>query len=217
MNRIGWYRLWIFLAGTIFLGACAVGNKHAYHTVTADLTSSGPGRIGVATHDQRPYVVQKETGPHFVGLARGGYGNPFPVGTDDERPLADAMTRAISNSLQKKGFEPVPVFVPPTESSESIRKLLLQDKVDRGILLTLREWKSDTHIDTSLLYDVTLNVLDRTGRTIAEKRIQGKDNLGMDLINPFAHAGEAVPKAFKAKLEELLNDPTVAKALRPSA
>jgi len=216
MSRIGWYGLWIFLIGTFLLGACAVDNKHAYHTVTADLAGSGPGRVSVATHDQRPYVLRQETGPHFTGLARGGYGNPFPVGTDDDRPLADAMTRAIANSLQRKGFEPVPVFVPPSESPESIRKRLLQSQVDRAILLTLREWKSDTHIDTSLLYDVILNVLDRTGRIIAEKRVQGKDNLGMDLINPFAHAGEAVPKAFKAKLEELLNDPAVANAFRPS-
>ncbi len=216
MSRIGWYRPWIFLVGAVLLGACAVGNQHAYHAVTADLTSSGSGRIGVATHDQRPYVVQKEKGPHFVGLSRGGFGNPFDVTTEGDRPLADAMTRAISNSLQKKGFEPVPLFVPPSESSESVRKMLLQSQVDRAILLTLREWKSDTYMDTSLLYDVTLNVLDRTGRVIGEKRVQGRDNLGADVINPPAHAREAVPKAFKAKLEELLNDPAVAKALRPS-
>jgi hypothetical protein len=215
MSRIGWYRLWIFLMGPILLGACAFGNRHAYHTVTADLTTSGPGRISVATYDQRPYVLQKEKGPHFVGISRGGYGNPFDVGTEDDLPLADAMTRAISNSLQKKGFEPVPVFVPPSESSESIRKMLLQSQVDRAILLTLREWKSDTHIDSSLLYDVTLNVLDRTGRVIGEKRVQGRDNLGMDFWNPPAHAREAVSKAFKAKLEELLNEPAVANALRP--
>jgi hypothetical protein len=216
MSRIGWFRLWIFLVGPILLAACAFGNRHAYHTVTADLTSSGPGRISVATHDQRPYVVQKEKGPHFVGLTRGGYGNPFDVGTEDDRPLADGMTRAISKSLENKGFQPVPIFISPFESSESIRKMLLQDKVDRGILLTLREWKSDTHFDTSLLYDVTLSVLDRTGRVIAEKWIQGRDNLGADVLNPPGHAGEAVPKAFKAKLEELLNDPAVANALRPS-
>lgn len=216
MSRTGWYRLWTFLVAAVLLGACAVGNQHAYQNVTADLTTAGPGRIAVATHDQRPYVVQKVKGPHFVGLSRGGYGIPFDVTTEGDRPLADAITRAISNSLEKKGFRPVPVFVPPSESPESVRKMLLQSQVDRAILLTLREWKSDTFTDTSLLYDVSLNVLDRTERVIAEKQVQGRDNLGADVWNPPAHAREAVSKAFKAKLEELLNDPAVAKALRPS-
>ena len=216
MSRLGWNRLWIFLVGLVFLGACAVGNKHAYHTVTADLAASGSGRISVATHDQRPYVLQQAKGPQFVGLSRGGYGNPFDVTTEDDRPLTDGMTQAISNSLAKKGFRPVPVFVPLFESPESVRKMLMQTGVDRAILLTLREWKSDTYMNTALHYDVTLNVLDRTGRVIGEKRLQGGDHLGGDAINPPAHAREAVPKAFKAKLEELLNDPGVANALRPS-
>jgi hypothetical protein len=151
------------------------------------------------------------------------YGIPSDVTTEDNRPLADGMTQAISNSLTHKGFQPVPVFVPLFESPEGVRKMLTQSGVDRAILLTLREWKSDTYMNTALHYDVTLTVLDRTGQVIGEKRVQGGDDLGGDAtnppghaINPPAHAREAVSLAFKGKLEELLNDPAVANASRPS-
>jgi hypothetical protein len=78
--------------------------------------------------------------------------------------------------------------------------------------LTLREWKSDTYMNTTILYDVTLSVLDRSGQVVGESRLKGEDNLGGDFVNPPAHAKTVVPAAFKAKLEQLLGDPAVASA-----
>ena len=216
MRRVGWNCLWILLVGPLLFGACAWVDKHAYHTVTADLSVSGPGRISVATRDRRPYVLQQNKGPQFVGTLRSLHYSPFDVTTEDDRPLADGMTQAISNSLAKRGFRPVPVFVSPFESTERIQKMLAQGEVDRAILLTLREWKSDTYADTVLHFDVILIVLDRTEQVIGEKRIQGRDNFPGAYRNASSHAREVVSRAFKGKLEELLNDPAVANALRPS-
>ena len=56
--------------------------------------------------------------------------------------------------------------------------------------------------------------MDKTGATLAEKRIQGRDDLGGSFWNPPSHAKGAVPLAFKAKLEEVLNDPAIGSALR---
>src|SRR2546430_12859124 len=38
----------------------------------------------------------------FVGLQRGGYGNPFDVRTKGDGPLADAMTTALVNTLRSE-------------------------------------------------------------------------------------------------------------------
>jgi hypothetical protein len=84
---------------------------------------------------------------------------------------------------------------------------------DRVLLLTLKESKSDTYVGTGLLYDITLRVADRSGHGLAEKRLSGRDDLGASAWDPPGHACEAVPRAFKSKLEELLNDAAVTAAL----
>jgi hypothetical protein len=76
---------------------------------------------------------------------------------------------------------------------------------------------SDTYMNVGLSFDVTLAILDRAGTQLAEKRLTGHDNLGGSFWNPPAHARAAVPRAFKAKIEELLNDAAVAAALRGDA
>jgi len=203
----------VLLAAPLLLGACAIGNKHAYHDVVASVPAGGTGQIAVATHDQRSYVLAGKKAPDFVGLSRGGYGNPFDVTTEGGRPLAEAMTQAIANSLKQKGFQSIPVVVAAADSEGVAREKLALTGSERAVLLTLREWKSDTYMNTSILYDVTLSVLDRDGRVIGESRLKGEDNLGGDFVNPPGHARKVVPAAFKAKMEQLLGEPAVATAL----
>jgi hypothetical protein len=64
------------------------------------------------------------------------------------------------------------------------------------------------------LYDVVLLVLRPDGSTDATERIQGRDDLGGNPWNPPAHSRQAVPMAFKAKIEQLLNSPTIVESLR---
>jgi hypothetical protein len=206
-------RLWVILAASLLLGACAIGNKHAYHDVVASVPASGTGQVAVATHDQRSYVLSGKKAPEFVGLSRGGYGNPFDVTTENAQPLAAAMTQAIANSLSQKGFQSIPVAVAASDAAGAVRDKLVSAGRDRSVLLTLREWKSDTYVNTSVQYDVTLSVLDRGGQVIGESRLNGEDDLGGDFVNPPGHAKTAVRAAFKAKLEQLLGDPAVAAAL----
>jgi hypothetical protein len=203
----------VILAAPLLLAACAVGNKHAYHDVVAGVSASGTDQVAVATHDQRPYVLSGNKTPQFVGLMRGGYGNPFDVTTENARSLAEAMTQAIANSLSQKGFRSIPVAVAAPETAGTVREKLALAGGERAVLLTLREWKSDTYVNTTILYDVTLSVLDRSGQVVGESRVKGEDNLGGDFVNPPGHAKKVVPAAFKAKLEQLLGDPAVALAL----
>lgn len=84
---------------------------------------------------------------------------------------------------------------------------------ERLLLLTLNEWYSDTYTNTGLSYDVKIEVFDTNGNRLAEKRTKGDDNLGGDFWNPPAHAKEAIPKAFKEKLEALLNNEEILKTL----
>lgn len=189
----------------------AIGHRHAYHSATPVV--SGPAQLGIATHDQPSYVLSGNKQAQFVGLSRGGYGNAFDVLTADDAPLADGITQALVNSLRARGFRPVAVIVAASLSPAQAQEPLAQPGGDRALLLTLQEWKSDTYVGTGLIYDITLSVIDQGGRGLAQKRLSGRDDLGGNAWDPPGHAREAVPRAFKSKLEELLNDAAVTAAL----
>jgi len=194
------------------LTGCAVGNRYAYQGVVASPQVSGTSAVTVATHDQRDYVRSGSKEPQFVGMQRGGFGNPFDVRTADDKPLADAMTTALVNTLAKKGFRAQPVIVAHSLAAADARQQALRAGADRAVVLTLQEWKSDTAMRVRLLYDMTMTVLDKTGAVLAEKRLQGDDNLGAASLP--SQVGDIVAAAFKTKLEQLLDDPGVAGALR---
>jgi hypothetical protein len=193
---------------------CAFGHKYNYHEVVPSLKAEGSGQIKVTTHDQRPYIVSGSHVPQFVGLTRGGYGNPFNVRTQSDRPLAEDVTQVICNALNKKGFQCVPVIVAANESPDDVHRKLRDTAVNVALLLTLHEWKSDTYVGTALIYNATLKVLDASGTVVAETRIEGRDVLGSNFFDPVGVAYTAVPQAFKLKLEELLNHPAVLSVLQ---
>jgi hypothetical protein len=196
------------------ISGCAVGNQYAYHGVTPELNARTSKKVAVATHDQRSYIQNGEKQPDFVGLQRGGYGNPFKVTTASGRPLAEDMTTAIVNSLQSKGIHCVPVFVGPADPESSVTSAMKKSAAQRHLLLTLTQWRSDCYSNVALAYDAQLKVLDASGTLLAQKRINGNDNLGGNAWNPPAHAKAAVPKALKEKLELLLNDQAIQDALK---
>jgi hypothetical protein len=204
----------IMVSLVLILIAGCVADRYSYNEVIADLSVSGTRSVGVAVHDQRPYVKAGEKNPNFVGLQRGGFGNPLNVTTASRKPLATDMTGALVASLAKKGFRAVPSVVTPDDDQSAALQKLKETGAERLVLLTLMEWKSDTFTNTALHYNVSLKVYDRDGKVLVGKNIEGKDDLGGNIWDPHGQAREAVPRAFKEKIEALLNSPEVANALQ---
>lgn len=184
------------------LTGCAVGNQHRYTGASPALTAQGTHAVAVATQDHRPYVLSKNKQPNFVGLSRGGFGNPFDVTTESGKPLASDFSATIAGALRQRGFKAEVLEVPGTVTADS-RALAAQGKSERLAIVSIYEWKSDTFINTALIYDLALRVYDVSGGELASNRITGNDNLGGDAINPPGHAKTAVPEAYLRKLEEL--------------
>ncbi len=208
----------IFVSSMIIISplaiGCAVGNRHRYDGVTVRVNVSGNRTLAAATHDQREYVRTGDKSPTFVGLQRGGYGNPFNVSTASDHALATDMTNSILASLAAKGFRTTAVIVTPDASEEKALEKLRETSAERLLLLTLLEWKTDTFNNTALSYDVSLKVFDQNGSELARKTIQGRDHLGGSFWNPPSHAKKVVPSAFAQKLEILFSDPEIERSLR---
>lgn len=195
------------------LNGCAVGNKHTYHDVILDIEGSGSETLAVSTIDLRVYVKNGDKTPDFVGLQRGGFGNPFDVTTASGKSLAEDINNTLETSLNKQGFNVIPVIASNTDTITNVITKMTGSGANRMLLLILNEWKSDTYNNTALIYNVTLRVMNDAGNKLVEKSIAGRDDLGGDLINPPSHAKKAVPAAFKQKLEALINDEKVLAAL----
>jgi len=198
----------------VLVSGCAA--NYNYRDMVADVGYSGKNTVSVAVHDQRDYVLSGKKRPSFVGLARGGFGNPQSRSTLSGQPLADDMSAVIAASLATKGYQAVSVNVACSDSAATVLDALEATGADKLILMTLKEWKTDLnpYKDVTLFYDLRLVVHDEGGKTTAERTISGTDNLGGDFWGPAAYARRVAPEAFKRKMEELLNSPDIAEALK---
>ncbi len=211
---MGIYKNFAILVVCLISSGCAVGVTHQYDVADTKFGLQTQSSISVAVHDQRPYVVNGTKTADFVGISRGGFGNPFDVTTASSVPLADDFATSIVSALKADGANVSMIKMRPQDSDIKVRSALLAAKTKRYVLLTLNEWKSDTYQNTALIYNILLRVFDSVGTLLTDERLQGRDDLGGDFLNPPGHSRKVVPIAFRRKLEILFKDSRVVQALR---
>jgi hypothetical protein len=202
------------LTGLISLSGCAYGNRYHYADARATPHYAGNGAIAAATYDQRPYVLSGNKTPDFVGLQRGRFGIPFDVHTDKGQPLAEDFVQVMVASLKGVGYQARPVPTAATDKLPAVKSRLLQSKPRRALLLTINEWKSDTSKNVALYYDLSLSVSAADGSLLAQKSLKGRDDLGGQFFGSGKYAKVAVSDAFGLKLQALLDEPEIARALK---
>lgn len=204
MNRLGIIvRCAALLAVAAILGGCAFGRTIAYSNTHADMSVHGDRSIELAVHDQRKDVLQDGKSPTYVGVMRSLYGIPYNVKTRDGKPLSEVMADVISRSLTDHGFSVTVMSAEVSDSRTAVAKRLTGSGKDRGVLLTLRDYQTDTYSSTSLEYNVRLQVFDKAGAQIADRSWRGDENIG--------HM--APDQALSRKLEDWFSDPKIVEAL----
>jgi hypothetical protein len=201
----------LLLLAVVGLEGCWYALKFSYadsNIVLLPERSDTP--VAVAVLDQRPYVVNSDKGENFVGLSRDGYGIPFDVKTSGRGPMATDMATAVVRAFEANGQPATNVVVPFSGGLEGAKRALLQSPGERFLLFTLLEWKTDTMNRTGLWFDVTLDVFDAAGETLASKHITGKEVSG----GSFASAEKDVQKWFGEKMGLLIDNRDVASALK---
>ncbi|MEM0924167.1 MAG: hypothetical protein AAGI13_14045, partial [Pseudomonadota bacterium] len=166
---------------TIGLAGCAIGNQY-------DL-SQGAARVGdisqsvsVAVIDQRPYVLSGDKSPNFIGLQRGGYGNPFDVTTRSSRSAAEDLTRMLVNSYASAGSNAKALTAAPGSDAERVVSQFRQAGTDRLLLIEMREWKTDALAQITTSWNLTARVFDRSGLEIATQSDQGVEGTGESVL-----------------------------------
>lgn len=176
------------------LAACAVGNTTDYRDVVPPLGVSTANVVAVTAEDQRPYVLADSNTPQWVGMVRGGYGNPFGVHTASGQPLAIDLIQAATDSLKADGVK----IAPGTDA-------------DRTLSIVVKNWKSDTWYHTSVYFDVSAEVRDKTGQSLAMNMVSEKKKFENDSLLPSVKL-QQVHDYFKELMDKLLN-PSIRQAL----
>ena len=198
----------------MFMSGCAIGNKYKIADVEPQLHVEGNASIAVASLDKRPSIQDQSSPVTYVGMVRGGYGNSFDATTQSDLPFADAVSKAICQSLDRRGFKTTPVTVKFEMSEEDTTKELLNQSKDKSILVVIKEWESDSFYNLNIGYNFVLKVLNKNGDVRATSEAKDKVAVsGSVMTGSLGLSKTEVPATFQKAIETLLNEPAVVKAL----
>jgi len=198
----------------LLLGGCAMGVRHNYDQKALNLGITTSATVGVGTLDHRPYVINGQKAENFVGVSRGGFGNPFDVTTQSGRPLASDISSSIVSSMKIDGVDAKAVELRPALSVDEATTALSAAGAQKSVMITLLEWKGDAMVNVGLNYDFLLRVFDKDGKLLTSKLQQGRENLGS--ADPFTPGGtsQILPR-YRRMMEMLFRESDVVKALQP--
>jgi len=155
--------LCLLIPATAMASFGAAGNKIEYLDQGIKPNYTGQGTVIVATQDLRPYILDGKAPPEFVGLLRGGFGNPFDVKTKSGHPLGNDISASIAAALTASGFSATTDSVAKEETPAQAVERLAKNAPSRIVIMQLRDWKSDTYAHTKLHYDVTISIYGSDG------------------------------------------------------
>lgn len=190
----------------IALSGCAFGRHINYSGSSNFSTPATMEVVALGAQDERSYVVSGDKQTNFVGLMRSLNGIPYNVYTSSGEPLADEIGTLVAGALRKNGANVTQVKIPLGAALEGRIALFKTTNSSRYHLIEIREWKTDTYVNVTLSYDVSLSVIDGQGTLLATKNTKGEDKLGSRPDR--ANLSTAVSSIFGG----LINDPAIVSA-----
>ena len=199
----------LLIVASAFLTGCAIGNKYDIREARA-VAPAGYSTVAVGGVDEREYLKRGEIEPEYVGITRGGYGNPFRVKTATKQPFAEEAAGVVASSLGKRVRGPVRSY----GSTEAALHALRSGGAQRLVLLRDKAWESDTLINTSVDADLVLEVYNAGGKLLASSSDKAYRDLGGNIASPPMHARKVVLAELSRSLTRLMEQPSVANALK---
>ena len=203
----------ILLIGSLMSG-CAMGVKYKIADVQAQFNANGKYLVVVASLDKRPFIIDKTSPATYVGMVRGGYGNPFNATTFSGLPFSDDVSQSICNALNRKGFKATLVNVKFDLAENEVIDRLLSKNGDRALLVIIKEWESDSFYNLNVGYNFILKVIAKDGTILATA--EAKDAVTVDgsvWTGSLEMSKKEVPNILRTAIESLLNNPDVVRVL----
>ena len=190
---------------------CAVGNIYDYRKANASLPLTGSGELGAGVVEMRSYVLDGDKTPNFIGLQRGGFGNPFDVKTSSGKAMTDDMTDVLSRALNSAGYTVKQLYFSSPDSAV-VADIIVKENKEKNVILMVKEWKTDVMMNFRLIYDLDLQVIDSQGNVLASNTLEGDEKLGGAGFE--SQNSKSAVAAFETKIGRLFNNPEIIAALQ---
>jgi len=188
-------------------GNSAINRTENYAQAWPNIQFESKNTILVGTVDKRLYVTSRDKNENFVGLMRGGFGNPFDMYTESKQPLAVDITAAITAGLLNAGINANQVALGFANNKSEITGFINNDNFDKKLLIKINEWKSDTYSRSRFLFDLDVSVYDEKGAMLASASTSNLDDKG-------EHSSVSTLDAGRNALTSILNKEQIKKALQ---
>lgn len=201
-----------FLFLVVLLSGCAVGNKYDYRSSSIDLPIKATEHnvLVLSVEDFRPYILEGKKEHNFVGLQRGGFGNPFDVTTVSGKSLTEDMSVAITKALIDAGYQVL--NVKGITENEALAAVAAKNGATRIVSLKVNEWKSDIFASITLHCDIELKVFNSDGKMIAESTMKFVEEIGGALLSSSKNS-EVVANEFAKRIGYLFNKNEIRRVL----
>ena len=146
-----------FLLIVFFLSGCVAGQ-----TINMDYADSQQaeskiyqGDILVTVNDDRPYILNGDKDPSYIGHYRAGFGNTWDVKTDSEEPLGKVISRDLQHKLQSLGF-----------------RVVSEGANNKVLTISILDWNFDAYMNGKYWIDCVVQVHDNKGNTLATHQVK---------------------------------------------
>jgi len=199
----------ILLVLFFFVSGCAFGNRTDYRGVSNfPFNYNGETHIFIVAHDERPYVLNRDKKPQFVGLSKSIYGIPYNVSTGSNRPLASDFGEMITNTMKNYKINATQIELPFDKNTSSIFSSENLPPESKVMIFQIKEWKTEAHFRVGIHYNIELATYNNSGNKLADTSINGFDYFNQN--NP-KRANLAV--AYADIVGGLINNPDIISSL----
>ncbi len=189
----------MFIGATALLSGCVAGQKiNIAYTPAACAPIAITQTASVQVNDQRPYVLNGDKNPQYIGHYRGGYGNTWAVGTASKQPLAQQIKKDILKELDVLGV--------PVSNAQTSRRLNVK----------ILDYNFDAYMNGRFWYDIEARVLDDADQVLAQTRVKDEHVIkGSFWVGPKYAFQKQVPILHHKIITRLLRDnPDIMNALK---
>lgn len=217
------HRLVLTLGLVAALGACQAGGAldtalegtfagaYDYAALEVPLRLTPAGSVAVTVIDQRPYVVNGDEPPSFVGNLPGRYGNIVDAKTASGRPLAELVGEALARALERRGADVSALPLGHGTPGREALAALSATGAERLVIVRIGEWQTEARVRVSARWELEATVHDRAGELLGRRAIRGSETIGTTDIEE--ESGPLAVSALAARLARLLGDPAITGAL----
>ena len=145
------------------------------------IKASSSLNICVATLDQREVVLLGNQNARFVGYIRSAVMIAYPIKNSSDENFSEVMSTTIANAFKQNGCNTSVMKTNHSNSKENVLSELKTQEADIFILITMNKWRTDTKtmsfskIATDLIYDLTIDIYNKSGELIASNTLNEEE------------------------------------------